>query len=159
VLLAVHYVALPWYAAYRSPMGRPAEVVRLCADPATPVVCYPRNCDSVSFYLGRADLHGYRSKDIEDLRTLVRSGPRTVILCTHRHSLRGLRQLLPPEVHVVEEVHLGLQDIPGVPRSVMRPLAALMGETALGLCDVAVVEHRPPDGSRVAAQEAPHHAP
>jgi hypothetical protein len=125
-------------------MGRPAEVVRRCADPATPVVCYPRNCDSVSFYLRRDDLRSYRSKDIEDLRAFVRAHPRTVILCTHRHSLRGLHELLPPEMHIVDEVHFGLADIPGLPRPVMRPLALLMGETALGLCDVAVVERRPP---------------
>ncbi len=147
LLLAAHYVALPWYAAYRSPVGRPAEVARRCSDPTTPVVCYPRNCDSVSFYLGRDDLRSYRSKDIEDLRALVRAGPRTVILCTHRHSLRGLRQLLPPEVRIVDEVHFGLADIPGVPRTLMKPLALLMGETALGLCDVAVVERPPRPGT------------
>jgi hypothetical protein len=143
-LLFAHAVAVPWYAGFRSPLARPDEVRRLCGDPAQPVVCYPRNCDSVSFYLGRDDLVAYRSKDIEDLRTLVRRLPRTVILCTHRHSLHGLRELLPPEMAVVHEVHLGLRDIPGVPRPLMKPLLALMGETALGLCDVAVVEHRPP---------------
>jgi hypothetical protein len=146
LFVAAHYAALPWYARYRSPMGRPEEVVRRCADLATPVVCYPRNCDSVSFYLRRDDLRNYRSKDIEDLRAFVRKHPRTVILCTHRHSLRGLHELLPPEIHVVDEVHFGLQDIPGVPRSIMRPLAVLMGETALGLCDLAVVERRDATG-------------
>lgn len=144
VLLLAHAVAIPWYAAYRSPMGQPQEVGRLCADPRQPVVCYPRNCDSVSFYLGRADLHCYRSKDIEELRALVRYRPRTVILCTHRHSLRGLHELLPPDVKIVEEVHFGLRPIAGVPRWLMKPLVALMGETALGLCDIAVVENNCP---------------
>src|SRR5262249_18836263 len=101
-----------------------------------------RNCESVAFYLGGGDLRNYRSKDIEDLRAFVRARPRTVILCTHRHSLRGLKQLLPPEVEVVEEVRFGLEDIPGVPPALMKPLARLMGETALGLCDLAVVEHK-----------------
>jgi 4-amino-4-deoxy-L-arabinose transferase-like glycosyltransferase len=142
LLAGAHHLVLPWYAEYRSPMGRPDEVVRLCADPGVPVVCYPRNCDSVAFYLGRDDLRNYRSKEIEELRTLVRQQPRTVILCTHRHSLRGLRELLPPEVCVVDTVHLGLTDIPGVPERVMKVLGVLMGETALGLCDVAVVEPR-----------------
>ena len=42
VLLGVtHYIALPWYAAYRSPMGRPDTVRELCSEPGTPVVCYP----------------------------------------------------------------------------------------------------------------------
>jgi 4-amino-4-deoxy-L-arabinose transferase-like glycosyltransferase len=142
LLLVGHHGLLPWYAAYRSPLRQPRELGRLCADPATTVVCYPRNCDSVSFHLGRDDLRCYRSKDIEDLRALVRARPRTVILCTHRHSLRGLHQLLPPEMRITDEVHLGLDDVPGVPRPFRKPLALLMGETALGLCDVAVVEHR-----------------
>jgi 4-amino-4-deoxy-L-arabinose transferase-like glycosyltransferase len=137
-----HYVVLPWYAEYRSPLHREAEVRRLCGDPATTVVCYPRNCDSVAFYLGRADLRAYRSKEIEDLRALVRARPRTVILCTHRHSLQGLRQLLPPDVCVVDEVRLELTELPGVPKRLRRPFALLMGETALGLGDVAVVEPR-----------------
>jgi 4-amino-4-deoxy-L-arabinose transferase-like glycosyltransferase len=140
LVLVGHYAALPWYARYRSPMSRPAEVLALCADHSTPVVCYPRNCDSVAFYLGRSDLRTYRSKEIEELRTLVRTRPRTVILCTHRHSLAGLKELLPPEVRIAREVRLGLADIPGVPRWLMRPLARLMGETALGLSDLAVVE-------------------
>jgi hypothetical protein len=139
-LILLHHVAVPWYAGYRSPMSRPAEVLARCADRSTPVVCYPRNCDSVAFYLGRDDLKAYRSKDIEELRYLVRIQPRTVILCTHRHSLEGLKQLLPPETRVVHEARMGLADIPGVPGWLMRPLKKLMGETALGLGDLAVVE-------------------
>jgi hypothetical protein len=144
ILALVHYLVLPWYAWFRSPLNQPEQVRRLCSDPAQVVVCYPRNCDSVAFYLGRDDLRNYRSKDIEDLRALVRRYPRTVILCTHRSSLCGLRQLLPPEVAVVESVSLGLRDIPGVPKSIMKPLNLMMGETALGLCDIAVVEKKMP---------------
>jgi hypothetical protein len=94
----------------------------------------------VAFYLGRTDLHNYRSKDIEDLRTLVRSQRRTVILCTHRHSLKGLRELLPPEVRIVETVHFGLPDIPAVPAGLQPRIKHLLGRTALGLSDLAVVE-------------------
>jgi 4-amino-4-deoxy-L-arabinose transferase-like glycosyltransferase len=140
VLALGHHIACPWYAAYRSPVGRPEAIHRLCEDKATTVVCYPRNCDSVAFLLGRDDLRGYRSKSIEELRALVRLRPRTVILCTHRHSLQGLHQLLPPDVRIVEEVHYGLANIRGVPPKLMKLLVQLMGETALGLCDIAVVE-------------------
>jgi 4-amino-4-deoxy-L-arabinose transferase-like glycosyltransferase len=140
LLTLTHHIATPWYAAYRSPVGRPEQVRRLCADKDTAVVCYPRNCDSAAFYLGRDDLRSYRSKSIDELRALVRRKPRTVILCTHRHSLLGLHQLLPPDVRIVEEEHLGLTPIPGVPPRLMKVLAQLMGETALGLCDIAVVE-------------------
>ncbi len=49
----------------------------------------------------------------------------------------------------MEEVRFGLADIPGVPPRLMKMLVQLMGETALGLCDLAVVEpgwrqHGPP---------------
>jgi 4-amino-4-deoxy-L-arabinose transferase-like glycosyltransferase len=160
LLLGVtHHVWLPWYAGYRSPMNRPEAVQRLCTDPETPVVCYPRNCDSVAFYLGRADLRNYRSQDIELLRDLVRRQPRTVILCTHRHSLRGLKQLLPPEVHIVEEVHLGLRPIPGVSERLMGPLIALMGETAHGLCDLAVIERAMPHAVENAERAVPRSGP
>jgi hypothetical protein len=148
LLALTQHLALPWYAGYRSPMARADEVRGLCADPAETVVCYPRNCDSVSFYLRRSDLHAYRSKDIEDLRDLVRRQPRTVILCTHRHSLAALDELLPPEVGIVTSRHFGLADIPGVPKRWMKQLAKLMGETALGLSDVAVIERLPPGQKR-----------
>ncbi len=150
VMLFVHYLAIPWYAGYRSPMSRPAEVLQLCGDPNASVVCYPRNCDSIGFYLDRSDLRTFRSKDIEDLRTLVRTQPRTVILCTHRHSLKGLKELLPPEVRIVHEVRMGLTPIRGVPPRLMERLARLMGETALGLSDLAVVEG--PASTRTAGQ-------
>jgi 4-amino-4-deoxy-L-arabinose transferase-like glycosyltransferase len=148
LMLAAHAVAVPWYAAYRSPMCRADEVSRYCSDRSAPVVCYPRECDSVSFYLRRDDLRNYRSKEIEDLRTLVRRNPRTVVLCTHRHSLKGLKELLPPEVCVVESVHLDLAAMPGVPDRLMKPLKKVLGETALGLCDVAVI------GPRGSAEES-----
>jgi hypothetical protein len=143
LLALTHHVALPWYAAYRSPMGQPAEVRALCSNRETPVVCYPRNCDSASFYLRRDDLRAYRSKEIEELRDLVRLHPRTVILCTHRHSLAALDELLTPEMGITESRHFGLAEIPGVPRRWMKPLAKVMGETALGLADIAVIERLP----------------
>ena len=152
LLLAGHHLLLPWYAAYRSPL-RPEVLRRHCADPAASVVCYPRPCNAVAFHLGRTDLRHYRSKDIEELRTLVRQQPRTVILCTHRHALEGLRQLLPPEVAIVETAHFGLDAIPGVPPALMPRLARLLGDTALGLSDLAVVERKRGQGSEVRGQK------
>jgi 4-amino-4-deoxy-L-arabinose transferase-like glycosyltransferase len=143
LLLALgHFILVPWYARYRSPVGRFEAVARYCGDRDLPVICYPRQCDSVSFYLGRDDLRGYRSHDIEALRQALRDQPRTVVLFTHRHSLEGLRQALPPELQLVEETHFGLGQTSGLPGWLDRKLAGLLGETALGLCDAAVVEHR-----------------
>ena len=88
---AAHLVVLPWYAGQRAPMGRPAEVRALCGDRAVPVICFPRSCDSVSFYLGRDDLRSFREKQMVALLDALHERPRTVVLCTHRHTLTGLR--------------------------------------------------------------------
>jgi 4-amino-4-deoxy-L-arabinose transferase-like glycosyltransferase len=94
-LAVIHFVALPWYAQFRSPMSRPETMARYCADTGTPVVCYPRNCDSVAFYLGRDDFRSWREKQIGDLLNFLQEQPRTVVLFTHRHSPAGLAYFLP----------------------------------------------------------------
>jgi 4-amino-4-deoxy-L-arabinose transferase-like glycosyltransferase len=143
LLLIGHHVFLPWYANYRSPMARPDEVARLCGDPATTVICHPRPCDSVSFYLKRDDLRHYRSKDVEPFVHFLLGRQRTVVLFTHRHSLDGFHHFLPPNLHVGEVFHQGLGKVAGVPDRLMEEVGNLFGETALGLCDIAVVERTP----------------
>ncbi len=106
LLAAGHYVALPWYAWHHSPMSRAEVVKAYCADPATPVICYPRNCDSVAFYLGRDDLHIYRSKETPELISYLLTQPKAVVLFMHRHSLEALRQVLPAKLKLVEETPL-----------------------------------------------------
>ncbi len=146
VLMGVgHHVVVPWYAWNRSPMGRPEVVARYCGDPETPVVCYPSHCDSVGFYLGRDDLRSFRSKQIDGLREALREAPRTVVLCTHRHALGGLRQALPPELRLTDETHFALASVPGLPESWGQKVISWMGETPLELSDVAVVERQGPD--------------
>src|SRR5262249_14265749 len=145
VMLCVgHYVVVPWYAWYRSPVRQLDVLAGSCGDRAPPVLCYPRTCDSVAFSLGRDDLRCYRSKQIDPLRMALQSRPRTLVLLTHRHSLLGLRQFLPPEVSLVEERHFGLPRVPGLPDSLGQRLAGWLGETALNLCDLAVIERRTP---------------
>jgi len=142
LLLVAQHAVVPWYAWYRSPMQR-ADVVReYAADEEATVVCYPRDCDTAAFYLGRDDLRSFRSKDIDELRTELRAHPRTVVLLTHRHSLRGLHELLPPELEIVDEAHFGLGDVKGMPDWLSKQVKHLAGETALGLCDIAVVQRR-----------------
>jgi hypothetical protein len=106
ILLAVgHYLFVPWYARFHSPMSQAHEIKRLCSDPQTPVVCYPRNCDSVAFYLGRDDLRSFRSKETHLLVGFLQQRPRTVVLFSHRHSLKGLQQALEsmsPELYLIQ---------------------------------------------------------
>src|SRR5262249_17783555 len=46
--LVNHYGFVPWYAAYRSPLGHWDDLVRHCTDLDTPVVCYPRSAHCIS---------------------------------------------------------------------------------------------------------------
>jgi hypothetical protein len=87
---------------------RHADVVaRFCGDRSEVVVCHPRPCDSVAFYLGRDDLREFRSKEMHLLIPSLLERRRTVLLFTHRHSLKGFKQALPPNLKVVEECHCG----------------------------------------------------
>jgi 4-amino-4-deoxy-L-arabinose transferase-like glycosyltransferase len=142
VLLAVgHYAVVPWYAHHHSPLGRSAKLLRQCAEPQVPVVCYPRPADSVAFYLGRDDLKNYRSKQTPALIAFLQERPRTVVLFTHRHSLKALRQVLPPELEVVREA----------------PLNGSAKFGPAGDCYLAVIERRPrgatPRGHLAAGRE------
>jgi hypothetical protein len=100
-------------------MNRPQEVLAWCGERTTPVVCYPRSVDSVAFYLRRDDFRSYRSKETPSLVAFLRAQTRVAVLFSHRHSLAQLIQVLPPELAVVKS-------------------------GSLGLCAMAVVEHRMP---------------
>jgi 4-amino-4-deoxy-L-arabinose transferase-like glycosyltransferase len=136
LMALAHLVVLPWYAGQRAPMGRPDEVRALCGDPDVAVICFPRSCDSVGFYLGRDDLRSFREKQMVQLLDALHERPRTVVLCTHRHTLAGLRPVIPADLRVVREVHFGLSD------GLTERVRGAMGETVLGLCDVVVIERR-----------------
>ncbi|MCX7699290.1 MAG: glycosyltransferase family 39 protein [Gemmataceae bacterium] len=134
LLLYFNHSFLPWYARMRSPMGQTEKVVSYCADPKQPVLCFPRSCDSVAFYLKRDDLRNIRSKNFPDLVEALRRHPRTVLLCTHRHSFESIRNALPADLRIVEHV------------SYRRELDReawydkLTTETPWGLCDLLVIE-------------------
>ena len=140
LLAGFHHLAVPWYAAYRSPMHRPGK--RCAAVPRRSVgtgrllsaIAIPSPSTSAAMICTVIGV----TPSINSANWCAK--PRHLILCTHRHSREQLHQLLPPEVRIVEEVHVGLEELPGVPASLRKGLAALMGETALGLSDLAVVE-------------------
>jgi 4-amino-4-deoxy-L-arabinose transferase-like glycosyltransferase len=133
-LLAIHFAAIPWYAQKRSPMGEPERVLKYCGDAKQPIVCFPRSCDSVAFYLKRDDLRTARSKDYFELIQMLRDNPRTVVLLTHRHSLAALRFSLPGDLQIVEVVSFKRE------KDVGEWFDVLTAETPWGLCDLAVVE-------------------
>jgi hypothetical protein len=92
LLVLAHYYLIPRYAHFRSPMSRPEVVAAYCAE--QPVVSYPRNCDSVAFYLARDDMLNFRSKETPQLVEWAKARPRSVVLFTHRHSAHGLGLVL-----------------------------------------------------------------
>jgi hypothetical protein len=106
LLLLAHYVGVPEYAEHRSPARNGAVLERYCVDPEVPVICYPRPCDSVAFYLGREDFLNFRSKQTPELIRFVQQQPVAVILFTHRHSLEALRPVLPPGLRLGDETPL-----------------------------------------------------
>jgi hypothetical protein len=79
-----------------------------CGDPAFPVVCFPRNVDSVAFYVGRSDFQTFRSKDIEALVRKLEKRPRTVVLFGHRSSPDVLANHLPPHLRMIDRRAMGL---------------------------------------------------
>lgn len=117
LLLALGFLfILPWYAETRSPMNRADEVRTVCSDPAVPVVCFPRSVDSVAFYVGRADFHSFRSKQLGEFLDFLDRHPRVVVLFAHRHSLQLLHDRLPPHLRLATTAPLGLCDLAVVER-------------------------------------------
>ncbi len=126
LLIAGHYVLVPWYARYHSPMNRPEEVAALC-EQTMPIVCYPRSVDSAAFYLRRDDFHSYRSKETPALLEFLRAHRRVAVLFSHRHSLAQLTQVLPPELAVVHSRPLGLCAMAVVEQKQARPAPQATG--------------------------------
>lgn len=148
VLCLGHGLLLPWYARYRGTVTQMPEVLAYCENRNLRIICYPRPCDSLAFYAGRDDLHSFRSKETNQLILSLLERPRTVLLLTHRHSLESVKFAMPPELAVVESKRLNLGDVPFAPKAWSKRITTLMGETALGLSDVAIIERRTVSASK-----------
>jgi 4-amino-4-deoxy-L-arabinose transferase-like glycosyltransferase len=141
-----HQFLLPWYAEFRSPFCRPDAVTQYC-DEDVPVVCYPRPCDSVAFYVGRSDFLNFRSKETPALLEFLQRQPRTVVLFTHRHSMHGLRQVLPPgqlvmtdETPLYDSARAGMDGWKYLWSK--SPLGDGSRDQKQGLCYMAVIQRR-----------------
>jgi 4-amino-4-deoxy-L-arabinose transferase-like glycosyltransferase len=115
LLACSHFVVIPRYAQQRSPITR-LEALRAACDAGTPVVCFPRNVDSVAFYLGRANFRTYRSKQVEELVQALDQQARTVILFGHRNSPETLKLHLPPHLRMVDRRPLGVCEMAVIER-------------------------------------------
>ncbi len=146
ILTSGLHLFLPCYAWLRSPLADKQVLAFLDSELAknnTGLVAYPRPCHAISWHLNRANIRHFRSKDFDSFRADILSRPRTVVLCTHRHSLAGLKQLLPPRVRVSREIRCEIPNLPIIPNEWQISAKTFLGETALGLCDVAVLEVGP----------------
>lgn len=114
LLACSHYVLVPAYAQQKSPASDLDELRARCED--APVFCFPRNVDSVAFYLGRSDLRTFRSKQLEEMVQALDRQPRTVILFGHRNSPETLRRHLPPHLRMVERKPMGLCEMAVIER-------------------------------------------
>ena len=140
LLAGLFHFGLPWYARERSPFGDPGLVERFLGNDV--VVTYPRNCDSLAYYVNRSDFQHVRSKDVNDLMVAMHHRPRTVILFSHRHAFEAFRDALPPSLEVEENVSLK--------RSTHSFLDKLVGDTPWGLAEIAVIR---PAGTARAQKE------
>ena len=131
LMLLANYALIPWYANKRSPMRDPDLIARYC-DPDTTIVCFPRQINSLAFYLGRDDLDSVRSKNAPEMVQGLLKRKKTVILCTHRHSFEALRYTFPAPLRITASESFADKH-PGW-------LDRLVGETPWGLCHVIVVE-------------------
>lgn len=111
-----HYYAIPAYARQKSPVSDIETIRRTCGDPNVPIVCFPRNVDSVAFYVGRSDFRAFRSKQLDDLVRTLDKSPRTVILFGHRNSPATLERHLPAHLRMVERRPLGLCELAVIER-------------------------------------------
>jgi hypothetical protein len=136
MLLVIQHVAVPAYALYHSPLGRPEPSLWACRGGGNTVVCYPRDCDSLGFYLRRDDVRSYRSTATASLVEFLVAHPGTVILFSHRHSLEALRPSLPASMKLTGVRTLGAGDS-WYERS-FSTLRRLVGETRQELYHVAV---------------------
>jgi 4-amino-4-deoxy-L-arabinose transferase-like glycosyltransferase len=93
VLFIAAQCLLPWYADKYSVRGGMTPQVQLCSE-ATPVLCYPRIWDGVSFYLQRDDIRVYREEQLGDMVSALQAHPESLVVIKD-DELDHLLQALP----------------------------------------------------------------
>lgn len=101
LLLVMVHELLPSYARRFSLRGQVRPHAEACADPAVPVVCYPRRWDSVSFYLRRADVRVYHVAQRDELLADLRRQPETLVFIKSPAALEALVHDLPQGMEFV----------------------------------------------------------
>jgi 4-amino-4-deoxy-L-arabinose transferase-like glycosyltransferase len=101
VLLAGLHWALPGYARRFSLRGQTRPLAELARDHRVPVISYPRQWDSVSFYLRRNDIRAYTPEERGQLLADLKSYGQALAFIKCDQSLDQLLQSLPISMEFV----------------------------------------------------------
>jgi hypothetical protein len=97
--VAVHQI-LPGYHRRFALRGVVRDQLALARDERTPVYCYPRRWDSVSFYLDRPDVRVFSAEQRAELLRELQAHPRVLLFVKSPH-LADLTSALPPTLEFV----------------------------------------------------------
>jgi dolichol-phosphate mannosyltransferase len=107
LLFAGIHQVLPSYARRFALRGQVRRHAELCSDPHVPVVCYPRQWESVNFYLRRDDVRAYGKDQLPELIAELRAYPRTLLFVKSGKNLDAFLDALPPTLQFVPEGRRG----------------------------------------------------
>jgi 4-amino-4-deoxy-L-arabinose transferase-like glycosyltransferase len=125
VLFAALHLLLPGYARRFSLRGHLRPQAEACADPAVPVVCYPRGWDSVGFYLRRNDVRVFTAGQSDELVALVGERPNAVLVVKSDGALDEVLRALPGSVEFVAHGQRGPVTVGRVRPRLVAPDAVL----------------------------------
>jgi dolichol-phosphate mannosyltransferase len=125
VLFGAVHLVLPGYARRFSLRGPLRPQADLCADPAVPVVCYPRSWDSVGFYLRRSDVRVFRPGQSDEMVALLGTRPDGVLVVKSDGPLDEVLRALPATLEFVPHGRPGAVTVGRVRPRPVAPDAAL----------------------------------
>jgi dolichol-phosphate mannosyltransferase len=102
LLFAGVELVLPAYARKFSLRGQVRPQAEWCADCGAPIVSYPRQWDSVSFYLRRQDVTVYTAQQTEKLLERLQAEPQTVVVVKTGRELDHLLASLPATLEFIQ---------------------------------------------------------
>lgn len=122
LLFAAVQLVLPDYARRFSMRGSLRPQAQLGLTEATPIVCYPRRWDSVSYYLRRNDVTVFTRGQRRELLRDLGSRPETLLVIKSDESLKELLRELPAVLEFVPRGRRGNVTVGVVrPRPVVPP--------------------------------------
>jgi len=101
ILVGALHSVLPAYAGRFSMRSQVRRLAELSQAADVPIVSYPREWDSVAFYLGRNDVRIYTAAQRDKLIADLRANPRTIAVIKTEHALDELLRDMPASLEFV----------------------------------------------------------